>query len=249
MDDQSNEKLIRLDARPLYVRVQEALEHYLDNFESGDKLPSEAELSRILGVSRATLREALRTLEERGRIESRQGVGTFITNFNPIMDTGLETLESLVTLAKKKGFECKTDHVIFKRQPADLAIATHLGIEEGTPAITITRNQSIANSIMAYMFDVVPASIVDFEKFQADFTGSVLDYLNTHLPAPPTYAKTTLHAIQADSKLAKEMQVPEGTALLLMEEELYSSENQVVNYSLNYYITSHFRFQITRTKL
>ena len=45
----------------------------------GDKLPNEVELSQQLGVSRATLREAIRELAARGVLEVRRGRGTFVS--------------------------------------------------------------------------------------------------------------------------------------------------------------------------
>lgn len=48
--------------------------------KAGDRLPSERELSAQLGVSRASLREALQKLGARGLLESRQGGGTFVTD-------------------------------------------------------------------------------------------------------------------------------------------------------------------------
>lgn len=51
----------------------------------GDRLPSERELSVQLGVSRASLREAIQKLAARGLLESRQGGGTFVT---ARLDTG-----------------------------------------------------------------------------------------------------------------------------------------------------------------
>ena len=48
---------------------------------SGDRLPSERELSSRLNVGRSSVREALRALELVGLIETRRGEGTFIRNF------------------------------------------------------------------------------------------------------------------------------------------------------------------------
>ncbi|SCI71764.1 Pyruvate dehydrogenase complex repressor [uncultured Clostridium sp.] len=48
--------------------------------KKGDKLMSERELSEKMGVSRTSIREALRVLETMGIIESRQGEGNFICN-------------------------------------------------------------------------------------------------------------------------------------------------------------------------
>lgn len=49
-------------------------------FKSGDKLPPERELTTKLGVSRTSLREALKALEVLGLIESKQGGGSYIAN-------------------------------------------------------------------------------------------------------------------------------------------------------------------------
>jgi GntR family transcriptional regulator, transcriptional repressor for pyruvate dehydrogenase complex len=52
-----------------------------DDLKSGDKIPSERELSERLNVGRSSVREALRALELLGLIETRRGEGTFIRDF------------------------------------------------------------------------------------------------------------------------------------------------------------------------
>jgi len=44
----------------------------------GDRLPSEADLAEQMGVSRTALREGMRTLEARGLLETRRGIGTVV---------------------------------------------------------------------------------------------------------------------------------------------------------------------------
>lgn len=70
----------RWEGIPLYVVLQERIEDLIkaEGLEPGDALPSEAELQKRFGVSRATVRQALATLERRGLLERQQGRGTFL---------------------------------------------------------------------------------------------------------------------------------------------------------------------------
>jgi GntR family transcriptional repressor for pyruvate dehydrogenase complex len=60
--------------------------------KEGDRLPPEAELARLLGVSRPSLREALKTLAAVGLLEIRHGQGTFVTSGN--VDRALDRASS-----------------------------------------------------------------------------------------------------------------------------------------------------------
>lgn len=64
----------------LYEKVAEQIGLLIaaGEFKSGDRLPSERELARKLGVSRPVLREALVTLEMSGSVEVRGGAGCFV---------------------------------------------------------------------------------------------------------------------------------------------------------------------------
>lgn len=82
---------------PLIARVQDeilALVHAL-SLTTDDGLPSEREISTQLGISRNTVREALRGLAERGLLESRHGSGWFV---RPRTDAGVRDLAVHVRL-------------------------------------------------------------------------------------------------------------------------------------------------------
>ncbi len=74
----------------LHLSVQESLKAFIveNALRPGAPLPSEAELAQQLGVSRSSVREAIRALESLGIIESRRGVGVFVREFSfaPLLD-------------------------------------------------------------------------------------------------------------------------------------------------------------------
>ncbi|MEH7176479.1 FadR/GntR family transcriptional regulator [Neobacillus vireti] len=67
----------------VYLEIVKQLREMIsaDKLKSGDKIPSERELSERLNVGRSSVREALRALELLGLIETRRGEGTFIRDF------------------------------------------------------------------------------------------------------------------------------------------------------------------------
>ena len=69
-----------VERMPAYVQVADLLRRaiQLDQFVPGDKLPSEPDLAKRLGVSRVTLREAIRQLEGEGLVTSRRPQGLFV---------------------------------------------------------------------------------------------------------------------------------------------------------------------------
>src|ERR671917_29156 len=134
---------LRRETRPSLVDVaEEALRSWLatGRHRPGERLPPEQELSAHLGISRGTLRTALRRLEESGEIVRRQGSGTYVGRVaSTSLDEGLEKLVSYSELARRRGVTLGV---------GDLEIeSTRLGPETGelfeldpeTPAVTFTR--------------------------------------------------------------------------------------------------------------
>lgn len=85
----------------IVVKVKEMIEQ--GKLKSGDQLPGERELSEVFRVSRSSVREALRALESKGYLESRQGDGTYIASQS--VESLVNTLASVISSEKDSQME------------------------------------------------------------------------------------------------------------------------------------------------
>ena len=76
--------------RAVIIRIFELIDH--QQMRPGDKLPSERELSNLLGVSRTTVRQGLKVIESMGRVETRIGSGTFVTDKNILAQFNMQNV-------------------------------------------------------------------------------------------------------------------------------------------------------------
>ncbi|MHB8818414.1 MAG: GntR family transcriptional regulator, partial [Bellilinea sp.] len=87
------------DSMHPYQRLQIELAELIEKTPPGERLLSEPMLAQQLHVSRATLREAMRAFEGQGLIRRRQGIGTFVVGRATVIESGLEVLQSIETMA------------------------------------------------------------------------------------------------------------------------------------------------------
>ena len=120
-------------------RLHETLGSIISGLKPGDRLPSEPKLAHQLGVSRSTLREAMRTFETQGVIRRKQGAGTYIMHPSPVIESGLEVLESIETLAKRKGLNVSMGDIQIKNRLATPEEQEALNLPESSCVISVAR--------------------------------------------------------------------------------------------------------------
>lgn len=105
---------------------------------SGDRLPPERDLAKLLGVSRPTLRAGIRSLTAVGILQSRQGAGTFVAEAeeSPTLDTS-----SLLMMAALHGFT--SDEMFEARLALEMHIAG-LAARRATPEQITLMSEEIA---------------------------------------------------------------------------------------------------------
>ncbi|QRN82817.1 GntR family transcriptional regulator [Chloroflexota bacterium] len=229
-----------------YQRLQNELRDLIERSPKGTKLPSEPKLADQLGVSRATLREAMRTFESQGMLRRRQGLGTFVVGPTRVIDSGLEVLESLEKLAEKIDLHLEMGELKITHIDTDAHLANQLEIQIGDSLLEVRRVILSDSSPVAYLVDILPEDMISPEALSTRFTGSVLDLL-IHLGEPPlSISKTEISAISAPAEVAKAMNIQRGDTLLLLNGLLFDDDGNPIDYSYSYFLPGYFRLHIIR---
>jgi GntR family transcriptional regulator len=228
-----------------FQRLQSDLAALIERTPAGSRLVSEPELAKQLGVSRATLREAMRTFETQGLIRRRQGAGTFVVGKVPVLDAGLEVLESLETMARRRNMAITVSDLNIEQVDATEEAADGLGVPVGTCLTRIRRVIRADTRPVAYLIDVLPEDTLKFQDLPDGFHGSVLDFL-LERGADLRISRAAITATNATADVAKALEIQRGDVLLEFTSQLYTADGKNVDYTVSYFIPGYFNFHVVR---
>jgi GntR family transcriptional regulator len=227
-------------APSLVDSAEEALHNWLagGRYRQGDRLPPEQEVATMLGISRGTLRSALRRLEERGEIVRRQGSGTFVgrSAVPAALGERLERLEPYSSLAERRGLTLSSFDLRIERRAVGPEVGEALGLSPIAPATTFARTLMANEAPVAVMFDVVhpKVSLPEEDELRGALERGqmVLDVL-IGVGVPVTFARTRVmpSLLSPRERAGKLLGVKRSTAVLELEELYYAGREERVAYS------------------
>lgn len=229
-----------------FRRLQEELGRVIANTPPGERLLSEPKLSKQLGVSRATLREAMRAFEGQGIIRRRQGVGTFVISHTHVLDSGLEVLESIETMARQISLPVAMGKSKISYIQADAEQALVFNVKEVTPLTQIERVILAQDRPAAFLIDILSDDILKPSELAAGFTGSVLDFLIQRGTPRLANSVTEIQAVAATSEVARLLEIQRGDALLYFQAKLFTQLGRMVDLSSSYFLPGYFNFHVVR---
>jgi len=237
---------IRQDNRPLYMLVIDRIRELASSGEwsPGTKLPSEFELSKLFGVSRATLREALRVLEEEGLIVRRHGVGTFIRE-GGVVQAGIEQLFSVTEWIERAGRVPGTIGLSVTEESGSPEDRDRFDMMESDQFLYMTRIRTADGDPVVYCEDRIPLSVLPGGL--QGFNGSLFHQLEA-IGRPIAYAKSVIRPVAHHDVVFPALGIRDRQALLLLEQMHYDAEDQPVLLSSNYFHTDAFHFHVVRRR-
>ena len=221
---------------PLYLQIKENLLAKIDAglWADDSLIPTEAELCREYGVSKITVREAIKILVKDGRLSRRPGKGTFVTR--PKIEQKLNRHFSFTRWAAHNGLQPASRILRVETAACDVHIAGHLGIAEGEQVTRIERLRLGNNEPLMLETIWVPHRLCPELHLQDLANVPLNDIIARQYGLPLVRAVESIEAQTADEYAARLLGIEKDVLLLHVEHTTYSRDNRIV-----YFVSSSYR--------
>ncbi|MGA2327207.1 MAG: GntR family transcriptional regulator [Bryobacteraceae bacterium] len=236
---------VSLDKRgpvPLYHQLKTILHDRIreGHWKPGEQLPTEDRLVAQFGVSKATVRQALRDLSEAGLVRREQGRGTFVSNSK--IQFGPRQLSSFTEEMRDSGLHAESRVLEKQMVPASAEIAAKLQVAEGTGLFLLRRLRLAGGEPMGLQTVHIPSAFVPGIA-DVDFgAASLYETLEKRFGLAPDHASQRHFATAVDGNTAGLLKVSVGAPALGGERLTFLRGGQPLE--LTYSIMRGDRYQI-----
>ncbi len=215
------------------------------------RLPSEPELARRMGVSRATIRHAVTELEEAGFVRRRQGRGTFVTGQATSLRNNLNVNSGVTDLIAAGGWTPGTTNVTREIREATREEAEALGLDRGAGVVVIRRTRLADERPVVAVEDVMgedrlgTANITPDALAVALASQSLYDVLDG-LGLAVHHGIADIRPARAGGDVARRLAIASGSLVVLIEQIDFTVDDEPVLLSRERHRPDVFQFRVYR---
>ena len=234
--------------QPLYDQLVDILREKIENeMEPGDLLPSERELSERYGLSRTTVRLALKELETLGLISRKHGKGTFVSDLTGgAMD--LTTNYSFTEQMREAGREPKTVELDFQTRDATKTLADRMGLHLGDKVLYMKRLRFADGVPMMLERTYVPANRFIGLTEETLAGKSLYAIIENDYHEVIRVAEEEFFASVARQNDAEALGIPEGAPVLQLSRLTYNEQNVVIEYTHSVARADQFKYKVAHVR-
>lgn len=232
---------------PLRIKIADQLRSLIRNdYPDGGQIPSEEELSGMLGISRGTLRQALSILDEEGFIVRKHGAGTFINPHVLRLRVRADLPFRLTDLIENAGYQSSVKILDLREEKSCPEISNRLLLPEDSKVMMLTRLFFADQQPAIYIRDFFPESLLCKEYSEEDLKNFLFEFLGKRCQFKLSYTLSEIIPTSADPELARELEIGQNTPLLMGNDTHFDLNNRPLVHSQIYYKDQFIRFHLTR---
>jgi len=229
----------------LHEQIYEDLKKKILNKEypSGSMLPKEMDLLSIYNVSRHTIRKAMDRLVREGYVYKVKGTGTIVKSAKAYYK--LSNMSSFSEIINNQAGEPNSIVMEAKLITASDKIQDKLDLKKSKDCYYMERIRRNGTINLCYEITYV----------NPELCPNIIDYVTPNASLYQLYEKKynlslaegvyNLEAINASKHVAKTLDIPEGSAILYMEANIFTNSGKPVYFVEAYYIGSRYTFTTT----
>lgn len=238
---------LRIGAMPLWAQIADRLRSSIEDnsFPEGTKLPSESEIVARFGVSRATARKALDQLASEDLVVRRSGIGTTVL-FRQV-EQSLNLLSSFQEDMLARGFAPSYRGISVSVISTNQRVAEALDIETGSRVIRIERLLLADGAVIAHSISWLSPNFVEPSELSAaenSGSGSLYAWLEKAHHVKITQGTEIIEAKVADANLAKQLEIPLGSAVLDAQRIARATDGRAIEFVQRQYRADRYRYRI-----
>lgn len=227
---------------PLYVQIRDSLRRHILNgtYQVHERLPSETTMMNTFGVSRITIRQALRDLHNEGLVFSAQGKGTFVSKPKAVQN--VQRLEGFGEAMAAQGYEASARVLSIQQMKAPKAVAAALDLQPREEVVDVKRVRYLNRSPVCIDDSYFPMDIGQ-KLFGLDLSGDIFPLLENFFGIPLGGADIGLDSILADEDAQKYLNLKTGEAILRVERLTHNQEGRPIDFEYLCYRGDSFKYQ------
>jgi GntR family transcriptional regulator len=236
------------DSPRLYRTVIDALRQEIASGAQavGEKLPTEDALCRRFGVSRHTVREALRQLRDEGLVASRQGAGTVVVRRAappPLYTSSISSLEELLQYATEARYAVEKSGIVV----ADAALAERLGCRAGQRWLRVEGFRTVAGqqAPICWTEVFVHSDYAGIGLMIGRRSGTIYSWIEEMYGVRIGEVQQVLRAEPMPEALAAELACGRGTMAISLRRAYRLVGGELVEVAFNLHPADRFTYELT----
>ncbi|UOM37284.1 GntR family transcriptional regulator [Acuticoccus sp. I52.16.1] len=231
---------------PLYRQVEALLRAQIEagKHPVGTALPPEQDLAAALRVSRATVRNAIRTLAEDGLVKPTPGVGTLVVRTRT--PARRSTLLGLTEDPRLTGVPTRARTLHAELAAPSPAVRDKLALRHDERALHLVRLRDVAGAPFTVIRSYVPEWVGLTPK--DDFSGAIYDLIERSRKLHITHGEDTVAARAATPGEAEALEIAPGTPVLTIRRTSFVEPDRPVEYAEAAIRSDLYEYNVTLTR-